>query len=122
MVINLKTAKALGITFPLALLGRADEVDRMRRREFITLLGGATAAWPIAATAQQSDSGRQFRIGVVAAVSPSPDMLNAFRDAMRDRGYVEGQNQMSPFDPSRKSGIIIECKADIADCSRHVRL
>jgi putative ABC transport system substrate-binding protein len=63
----------------------------MRRREFITMLG-ATGAWPIAATAQQNDSGRQMRIGVVAAVPPSPDMLNAFRDGMRDRGYIEGQN------------------------------
>ena len=61
----------------------------MRRREFIALLG-IVAAWPLAATAQQSDSGRQVRIGVVAPVSPSPDMLNAFRDAMRDRGYIEG--------------------------------
>jgi putative ABC transport system substrate-binding protein len=64
----------------------------MRRREFVTLLAGAATAWPIATTAQQSDSGQQVRIGVVAAVPPSPDMLNAFRDAMRDRGYVEGQN------------------------------
>ena len=64
----------------------------MRRREFITLLGGAATASPVATTAQQSDSGRQVRIGLVAAVPPSPDMLNAFRDAMRDRGYVEGQN------------------------------
>jgi putative ABC transport system substrate-binding protein len=63
----------------------------MRRREFITLLAAATA-WPIATTAQQSDSGRQVRIGLVAPVPPSPDMLNAFGDAMRDRGYVEGQN------------------------------
>jgi putative ABC transport system substrate-binding protein len=63
----------------------------MRRREFITLLAAAMA-WPIATTAQQRDSGRQVRIGLVAPVPPSPDMLNAFGDAMRDRGYVEGQN------------------------------
>jgi putative ABC transport system substrate-binding protein len=63
----------------------------MRRREFVAMVG-AMGVWPIAATAQQSDSGRQVRIGVVGAVPPSPDMLNAFRDAMRDRGYIEGQN------------------------------
>src|SRR5215469_13001512 len=62
----------------------------MRRREFIAMVG-ATTVRPIAATAQ-SESRRQARIGVIAAVPPSPDMLNAFRDAMRDRGYVEGQN------------------------------
>jgi putative ABC transport system substrate-binding protein len=63
----------------------------MRRREFIVALGSA-ATWPIAATGQQSSSGRKVRIGVVAPVPPSPDMLNAFRGAMHDQGYIEGQN------------------------------
>jgi putative ABC transport system substrate-binding protein len=63
----------------------------MQRRDFITVLGGA-AIWPLAAHAQQSNSGRQVRIGVVALVPPTPDMLKAFRDAMRERGYIEGQN------------------------------
>ena len=60
----------------------------MRRREFITLLGGA-AAWPLAAYAQQL---KVWRIGVLAAVPPTPAMLSALRDGMRERGYVEGQN------------------------------
>jgi putative tryptophan/tyrosine transport system substrate-binding protein len=64
----------------------------MRRRDFITLLGGA-AAWPLAAGAQQADStARQVRVGLIAASPPTPAMLNAFRDGMRERGYVEGQN------------------------------
>ena len=64
----------------------------MRRREFI-LLAGAAATWPLAALAQQP-SGRVFRIGILGATSPGPAqvMLNAFRDGMRERGYVEGQN------------------------------
>jgi putative tryptophan/tyrosine transport system substrate-binding protein len=60
----------------------------MRRREFITLLSGA-AVWPLAARAQQA---KVWRIGVLAPVPPMPAMLSAFRDGMRERGYVEGQN------------------------------
>jgi putative ABC transport system substrate-binding protein len=59
----------------------------MRRREFITLLGGA-AAWPIAATAQQP--GKVPRIGVLLVSGPEP--LGPFREALRDLGYAEGKN------------------------------
>jgi putative tryptophan/tyrosine transport system substrate-binding protein len=60
----------------------------MTRREFISLIGGA-AAWPLAAVAQQP---KVWRIGVLAPVPRTSAMLNAFRDGMRERGYVEGQN------------------------------
>jgi ABC-type uncharacterized transport system substrate-binding protein len=63
--------------------------EHMKRREFITLLGGSAAAWPLAAVAQQP---KVWRIGVLAPVPPTPVMLSAFRDSMRGRGYVEGQN------------------------------
>ena len=61
----------------------------MRRREFITLLGGAAGAWPLIARAQQP---KVWRIGVLAPVPLMPTTLSAFRDGMRGRGYVEGQN------------------------------
>ena len=70
----------------------------MRRREFISLLGGAVVAWPIAARAQQAASTvRQVRVGLIAAAPPTPAMLNAFRDGMRERGYIEGHLLYGPF-------------------------
>jgi putative ABC transport system substrate-binding protein len=61
-----------------------------KRRQFITLLGGA-AAWPLAARAQQAE--RMRRIGVLSPGMPAQSPpLQAFRQGLRDVGYVEGQN------------------------------
>ena len=63
----------------------------MRRREFITLLGGAAAAMPLGAHAQQP---AKVRIGLLArtsAASISP-LLDSFRKGLRDLGWVEGEN------------------------------
>src|SRR6516165_2256433 len=61
----------------------------MRRRQFITLVGSVAIAWPLTTQAQQP---KVWRIGFLAAVPPTPVMLSAFRDGLRGRGYVEGQN------------------------------
>jgi putative tryptophan/tyrosine transport system substrate-binding protein len=59
-------------------------VSGMRRRDFITLLGGAAAAWPLAASAQQG--AKMPRIGIV----DDAPMWQTFRQALRELGYVEG--------------------------------
>src|SRR5262249_16699747 len=65
----------------------------MRRREFITLLGGAAAAWPLAARAQQP-AGRVYRVGYFATTSRerSLHLMKAFEEGLRSLGYRVGEN------------------------------
>ena len=62
----------------------------MKRREFMALLGGTVAAWPLAASAQQRE--RVRRIGVLWPGSPPDKWDEAFRQGLRTHGYVEGRN------------------------------
>jgi putative tryptophan/tyrosine transport system substrate-binding protein len=61
-----------------------------RRREFISLLGGAAVAWPLGARAQQA--GQTPRVGYIRAGTPNNDPFREeFVRGMRDLGYVEGR-------------------------------
>jgi len=67
----------------------------VKRREFITLLGGAAVGWPLAASAQTQP--KIPRVGIVFSATPSPGSaapspaLEAFRQGLRELGYVEGE-------------------------------
>ena len=69
----------------------------MRRRDFITLTGGAAAAWPLAARAQQS-SGKSHRVSFLALV-PGEDttLMKALLQRLHELGYSEGANMIFEY-------------------------
>src|SRR6201993_5588131 len=85
-------------------------MSNSRRREFMILLGGA-AAWPLAARAQQA--GRVWRIGVLETTSMALNAANfeAFRQSLRDLGYIEEQNLIIEYRSAEGRG---ERFADLA--------
>ena len=70
------------------------QLDQLKRREFIALLGGAAAAWPLAGHAQQGE--RVRRVGVLLNLSENDlearRLITAFREGLAQSGWTEGRN------------------------------
>ena len=89
----------------------------MRRRDFITLLSGAIAAWPALAHGQQNR--KPWRIGIPEDIPPSAATnrrFGAFRDGLKELGYAEGSNIVIDYRDAVESrdGLIALCKDMIA--------
>jgi ABC-type uncharacterized transport system substrate-binding protein len=93
----------------------------LQRREFITLLGGAAAAWPVAAHAQQA--GSIPRIGVLwpGDAPPVSPRMESFRQGLRASGFVDGQNiaielryaQRGPQELPELAAELVRLKVDV---------
>jgi putative ABC transport system substrate-binding protein len=85
------------------------QVDQLRRREFITLLGCSAAAWPLSLHAQQP---KMATIGILVTGNPTPEaFLQQFRVALRAAGLIEGQNIRLEVRSAEGSDALLPLKA-----------
>jgi putative ABC transport system substrate-binding protein len=88
----------------------------MQRREFITLLGGTAAAWPLKAWAQQAPA--RARVGLLA-FGQELDLFRVFREEMRKLGHIEGQSYTLQFRSARgEPGRLQSAAAELVQISR----
>jgi putative ABC transport system substrate-binding protein len=81
------------------------------RREFITLLGGAAAAWPLAARAQQA--GKLNRIGFLRVGPPPKTFIGGFRQGLREQRLIEGQNIIIEWGVARSVAQLADALAEL---------
>jgi len=80
------------LSLSLHSLGQQMQLGQLKRRAVITLLGGAVAAWPLAAKAQQPSASPLIGFLHSQTADAFPELLREFRQGLKDSGYVEGTN------------------------------
>ena len=104
LVINLKTAKALGLTSSAHAPRTRRRGDRMRRREVIALLGGGAIFGPRVGIGQPTGAVRRIGLLSPQSVSSAAPLLVSLRHGLRDLGWIEGRNIV--FEPRYADGRI----------------
>ena len=97
-------------------------IANMKRGDFITLLGGAAMAWPVAARAQQPDRVRRiaFLHGLAESDPEAQARIGAFREGLAALGWIEGRNisvdhRFAAGDPTRAQAIVAEVVGLVPD-------
>jgi ABC-type uncharacterized transport system substrate-binding protein len=86
----------------------------MKRREFISLLGGAAVAWPLAARAQQPSNGTRIGFLRFGSASGSANRVEALQTGLRELGYDEGKNIVIEFRWAETVDQLPELAAELA--------
>jgi putative ABC transport system substrate-binding protein len=94
----------------------------MRRRDFISLIGGAAATWPLTAHTQQAS--RTFRLGVLSLSPRNAPWITALFDALKSDGFIAGQNltvddqgfSLRVDQLAEHASAIVEAKVDVIFC------
>jgi hypothetical protein len=91
------------------------QFDQLKRRDFITLLGGAAATWPLAARAQQGERMRRVGVLLPAAADDSQyqTWLGAFLQGLAQLGWIIGRNVR--IDPRWATSNVIEIRKHAAE-------
>src|SRR5688572_28064228 len=82
----------------------------MKRRHFIALTAGATAAWSIGARAQTT---RMPRVGILAITETAEPYATLFRQGLREVGYVEGKSVQVDLRVAQKSNLLPQLAAEL---------